>query len=185
MPNPLSSLQLAAYAKVYDFRSNFNKAVRQILTAYSLTTQQPGEGIQQIARTYNSCDFAVGAATGATAPLAQNLGAGVGRHSAYAQFEGTLTLLCSVPYEQEAQTGAYLITADHARDLDETVAQLYAIFMEALEPFKSSGDFLPYYDIQQILPIEPDERPVHDREVNVAYVRFRIRFQIRQSAWPS
>lgn len=184
MPNPLSSLQLASYAKIYDFRSNFNKAVRQVLTAYGVTVQQPGEGDQQIARTYNSCDFAVGAATGATAPLVQDLGAGTLRHSAYAQFEGVLTLLCTVPYEQDPKTGSYLISADHARDLDLTVSQLYAIFMEALEPFKSSGDFLPYYDIQQILPIEPDERPVHEREVNVATVRFRIRFQIRQSAWP-
>jgi hypothetical protein len=158
--------------------------VRQILTAYSIGVKQPGEGTQQLARAYNSCDFAVGAATGTSVPLVQNFGAGAGRHSAYAQFEGVLTLLCTVPYEQEPTSGATFISADHARDLDETVAELYAIFMEAIEPFKSSGDFLPYYDIQQILPIEPDERPVHDREVNVAFVRFRIRFQIRQTAWP-
>jgi hypothetical protein len=187
MPNPLSAELLAAYAALWDFRSNFNNAVKQIEAAYGRPGYQAGEGAQALTRMQTTWDFAVGAATGIDAPMAHNFGAGAYGHSAYAQFEGVLTHAHTAPYETEqSATGPIYRVADvHVRELDQRVAQTYAIYMQAIEPFLSSGDFLPMYDVQQIIPIEPDERPQQDREVNVAYVRHRIRFQVRQAAWPT
>jgi hypothetical protein len=54
--------------------------------------------------------------------------------------------------------------------------------MEHLEPFTPA--LLPHLDVQELLPIEPDERPEEAREVNTARVRWRVKFEIRSTAWP-
>ena len=55
--------------------------------------------------------------------------------------------------------------------------------MEHQEPFTST--LLPFLDVQELIPIEPDERPVADREINAAFARWRIKFEIRPTAWPT
>lgn len=73
----MTSAQIAAYAEVFDFRTQFVKASRQILDAGGITAQGPGEGNQKIPRYYTSVDFQRGAATGIKAPIPQDIGAGV------------------------------------------------------------------------------------------------------------
>jgi hypothetical protein len=191
MPNPLSSTQLAAYAALYDFPSQFNNAVKQVHQAYDLDDAadqvQTGQGVQELPRTATRWSFELGAATGATAPMALNFGAGAWRHPGYSEFDGTLTFEIVAPFEQEEAAAGpiYRVASAHVREMDRRAAQLYAIWQESLVPFKSSGDFLPKLDVITIRPIEPDERPEELREVNIRRVRFAIRFAIRQSAWPS
>lgn len=179
----LTSTQLAAYAALFDFRTQLVKAARQILDAGGITAQGPGEGNQQVPRYYTSVDFQVGGATGAIAPIYQDLGAGTWRNKMYAQYEGILSVMNTVGYETEQKSGNAYLTEDHVRTIDELTSQEMALFMEPLQPF--SAAFLPNLDIQQIMPIEPDERPEQDREVNVAFRRWRLKFSIRQAAWPT
>ncbi len=183
----LTLSQLADYAKRYDFRTNFNRANLAVLSAYGLIAAAPGAGTGTVRRTAITTDFAIGAADPARKmPLPADVGGGAYRTSVYARWTGILTFICSVPYEtNELADGntAYTITADHARALDETVAQIYALYQEGLQPFTS--DNLPYYDVQRLVPLEPDERPTEEREVNVAYVRFGVTFELRQAAMPA
>lgn len=179
----LSTTQLAAYATLFDFRTQFVKAARQILDAGGITAQGPGEGNQQVPRYYSSVDFQAGPATGLKATVYQDFGAGSFRQGMYAQFEGVLSVMNTVGYETEAKTGAAYLTEDHVRTIDELTSKELALFMEPLQPFTAA--LLPNLDVQMILPIEPDERPEQEREVNVAFRRWRVRFQIRQSAWPT
>jgi hypothetical protein len=175
----LTSTRRAAYAKVFDFRTQFVKAARQILAAGGITAYGPGEGIQQVGRTMTVVDFLRGAATGRQTPVAL----GDWRYAEYSQFTGTLVVSNTVPMEIiQKDAGGYL-TEDHVRDLEELTSTEHALFMEHLEPFTSA--LLPYLDVQELVPIEPDERPQSDREVNVANMRWRVKFEIRKSAWPT
>lgn len=190
MPNPISTAQLATYAALFDFRSQVNNAVRQILAAYGLSGAQAGEGVQKLGRTSTTWDFQVNGATGETGSLRQDFGAGAYRNPYYSTYEGILTFQVTAPYEQEqAEDGStiYRVADAHAREMDQSVAQLYAVFMEGLFPFTATtaGDVLPNLDVRQILPIDPDERPEEMREVNIARVRFRLRLAIRASALPA
>lgn len=180
---PLTSTQLAAYAALFDFRTQIVKAARQILDAGGITAIGPGEGDQKLPRYVTVVDFQRGAFDPASqSRLIQDLGAGARRSSMYCRFTGTLTIMNSVPYEtDEKEEDAYL-TEDHARTLDELVAKELALFMEPLQPFTAA--LLPNLDIASILPIEPDERPVSEREVNVAFNRFLLGCAIRPGAWP-
>ena len=179
----LTSTQLSAYATLFDFRTQFVKAARQILDAGGITAEGPGEGNQRVPRYYSSIDFAAGASTGIKAPIYQDLGGGNFRSGMYAQFEGILSVMNTVGYETEAKTGIAYLTEDHVRTIDELTSKEMALFMECLQPFTAS--LLPNLDVQMVMPIDPDERPEQDREVNVAFRRWRVRFQIRQSAWPT
>lgn len=180
----LSSEQLAAYAAVFDFRSQFVPATIRLLAAAGITAYGPGQGREKVGRSVTTVDFARGAATGSTSPIPLDPGGGVGpwRLSVYHEYEGTLSIANTVGFETEEKTGEPYLTQEHIRTLDQLCAQQMAIFMEGLQPFDS--DTLPNLDVLQILPIEPDERPEEQREVNLAFVRFRVRFCIRRSAWP-
>ena len=175
----LTPTRRAAYAALFDFRTQLVKAARQILSAGGITATGPGEGVALVPRYYTTVDFAVGAATGRKTPVAL----GDYRYSEYSQFYGTLSIFNTVPVETEEKTGTAYLTEDHARTLDLLTATEHALFMEHLEPFTAA--LLPWLDVQEIVPIEPDERQVSDREVNAAYVRRRIKFEIRRTAWPT
>lgn len=101
----------------------------------------------------------------------------------YAQYEGTLIVANSVGYETDEKTGTAYLTEDHVRTIDELTSTEMALFMEPLQPFTAA--LLPALDVQMLMPIEPDERPESEREVNVAFCRWRVRFQIRQAGWPT
>lgn len=180
---PLSPTQAAACKVVLDFRTQIVKAGRQILDAAGVTATGPGEGTTKVPRYFSTLDFERGAATGATHTMPLDVGAGPYRTPVYCEYEGILTVLFSVPYETDEKTGSAYLTEDHARTLDELDATALLAFSEGLFPFTSA--LLPNLDVLQILPIEPDERPEEMREVNVSRVRFRLRFVIRQSAWPT
>ena len=185
MSNALTDSQLALFAKVFDFRTQFTKAARQILDGYRITATilGPGSGNQQVPRAYTSVDFQRGGADPTyKAPINLYFGGGMMRNSQYAKFTGILSILNSCPYETEPESGNAYITQDHARLLDELCAQESAIFMEALQPF--TADFLPYLDIQRLVEIEPDERPPAEREVNIAMMRWRVDFVIRRGQFP-
>lgn len=179
----LTATQLAAYAALFDFRTQFVKASRQILDAGGITAEGPGEGNQKVPRYYTSVDFQIGSATGLKAPLYHDLGAGNWRNGMYAQYEGTLSIMNTVGYETDAKSGTAYLTEDHVRTIDQLTSQEMALFMEPLQPFTAA--LLPLLDVQLLQPIEPDERPEADREVNVAFRRWRVRFSIRQAAWPT
>jgi hypothetical protein len=169
----------AEYAKRFDFRSQFVRAARQILAAGGIDADGIGSGNQQVPRTYTSVDFAAGAATGVKAPVAL----GDRRYYEYSQFLGVLTIMNTAPIETVPEAEDAYITADHQRELDERVATERVLFMEHLEPFTAA--LLPWLDVQELIPIDPDERPVQDREINVAYLRYRVKFEIRYAAWPA
>ena len=175
----LTPTRLAAYATLFDFRTQFVKAARQILDAGGITALGPGEGDQQQPRNFSAVDFQRGAATGRKTRVAL----GGGRYEEYSQFTGTLVVLFTVPYETEQKTGIAYLTEDHVRELDRLTTTAHALFMEHLEPFTPA--LLPNLDVQELLPIEPDERPEEAREVNTARVRWRVKFEIRSTAWPT
>jgi hypothetical protein len=175
----LTPTRRAAYAALFDFRTQFVKAARQILTAGGLASVGPGEGVQKIPRYYTTVDFARGAATGRKTFVAL----GDRRSTEYSQYFGTLSILNTVPMETDEKSGTQYLTEDHARALDELVATEHALFMEHLEPF--AAPLLPLLDVQELIPIEPDERPLADREVNAAFSRWRVKFEIRPAAWPA
>lgn len=178
----LTPTQFTAYKAVLDLRTQICKAARQILDEADIAATGPGEGTNKVPRYYSAVDFDRGAATGLTAPIPIDVGAGAWRTSMYCQWEGVLTILFSVPFETDEKTGDAYITETHARTLDELEASALVLFTEEFFPFTAA--LLPNLDIQQILPIEPDERPEEMREVNVTRVRFRLRVQMRQSGWP-
>jgi len=181
----LTPTQLAAYSTLFDFRTQFVKAARQILTAAGLPAIGPGEGDQSLPRSYTSVDFSDVGATGRKSPVAL----GAFRYSEYCQFTGILSILNSVPFETEEKTGTAYLTEDHARTLDDLTAKQHAIFMEHQEPFSDLDGagvrFLPLLDVQALMPITPDERSPQDREVNIAVKRWRVTFEIRRTAWPT
>ena len=180
----LTATRRAAYATLFDFRTQIVKASRQILTAGGIASVGPGEGVQQVPRYYTTVDFAVGAATGRKSPVTL----GDYRYSEYSQFTGTLSIMNTVGIETEEKSGTAYLTEDHVRTIDELTSTEHALFMEHLEPFSAlDGDgaiLLPHLDVQQLIPLEPDDRPAEQREINVAFKRWRLTFQIRQSAWP-
>ncbi|MBC7367569.1 MAG: hypothetical protein H7343_12310 [Undibacterium sp.] len=175
----LTPTQLAAYAKLFDYRTQFVQAARQILSAGGIAAAMPGDGDQQIPRTYNSLDFAVG---GADASRKIPVALGGGRYREYGRFTGTLTLMVCVPIE-EVQAAGDQLTVEHLRELDRITSTARVLFMEHLEPF--SATLLPNLDVQALVPIEPDERPEEAREVNTARLRWRLTFELRPNAWPS
>ena len=181
----LTATRRAAYAVLFDFRTQFTKAARQILTAGGIASVGPGEGITKTPRYQTSVDFSIGGATGRKTPVAL----GDFRYSEFSQFVGTLSIMNAVPYETEERTGTAYLTEDHVRTLDELTSTEHTLFMEHLEPFSAldgNGDLLlPNLDVQELMPIEPDERPGQDREINLAFKRWRVKFEIRRSAWPT
>lgn len=181
----LTATRRAAYATLFDFRTQFVKAARQILAAGGITATGPGEGTAKVPRYNTSVDFQIGAATGRKIAVAL----GDFRYSEYSQFYGILSVMNAVPYETEEKTGTAYLTEDHARTLDELTATEHALFMEHLEPFAAldadDALLLPHLDVQELIPIEPDERSVQDREINVAFKRWRVKFEIRRTAWPT
>lgn len=179
----LTPSQLSAYAARFDFRSQFVKAAVQILAAGGITAYGPGQGINQMGRYFVSVDFQRGTFTpDVKSPLAQNLGAGAYRSRMYCQFTGILSIMNSVPFQTVEKTGEAYLLEEHVRTLDELQSQQLALFMEPLQPF--TAELLPWLDVQQLLPIEPDERPVDEREVNVAFTRWQILASLRPTAWP-
>lgn len=180
---PLTSTQLAAYAALFDLRTQIVKAARQILDAAGQTAIGAGEGVQQVPRYLTSLDFSRGAFDPTSkSPLAQDLGAGPYRSSMYSRCTGTLSIMNAVPFETEQKSGSAYLTEDHQRTLDQITAQQLAIFMEPLQPFTEA--LLPNLDILRIIPIEPDDRPVNEREVNVSFNRWLLHIAIRPTAWP-
>lgn len=185
--NPLTAAQFAAYKRLFDPRSRFNNAVRAIRTAWGLDAgAQPGEGVQALPRTLVSWDFQLGGATGSTLSLPQDFGAGAYRNPVYHEYEGILAHAVECPFETQEQLEAQF-SEDHVRAIDERCAEILTIFIQGLFPFTgtSAGDVLPEYDVLDIMPIDPDERPEEMREINIGRVRHRIRFAIRLSAFVS
>lgn len=181
----LTPTRLAAYAALFDFRTQFVKAARQILAAGGITAVGPGEGVQQVPRYYTTVDFSRGAATGRKSPVAL----GDFRFSEYGQFTGTLSIMNTVPIQTDEKSGTAYLTETHADALGRLVAQEHTLFMEHLEPFsaldEAGAKFLPLLDVQELIPMEPDERPEQDREINLAFARWRVKFEIRRTAWPT
>lgn len=169
---------LASYKALWDFRTQFVRAARQILEAGGIQANSPGDNVQQIPRYQTSIDFRRSGATGGMAPVRP----GGWRYHEYAQYEGTLIVQNTVPYQTDAETGITFVEEDHLRKLDELQAIEHTLFMEHLEPFTAA--LLPKLDVQKIIPIDPDERPEAEREINTAMMRWRIVFQIRAEAWP-
>lgn len=187
MPNPLTPAQFAAYKRVHDFSSRFNTAVRAIYEAWGLDASAPGrqigEGVQQLPRTVTTWAFEVGGASGSATSMPQDFGAGAYRNPIYAEREGTLTFAVTAPFETQEKLEAEF-SEDHVRALDERCAELEVVFIQGLFPFTatSAGDVLPDYDVLDLQPIEPDERPEELREVNIARRRYRVSFRIRETA---
>lgn len=175
----LTPERLAAYTKLFDFRSQFVKAARQILDAGGIEAAAPGDGIKRVPRHFTSLDFQRGAATGRQTHVAL----GGWRYREYSQFTGTLSIWNTAPMAQIEKTDLIFDLEDHIRLIDELCAKEQVLFMEHMEPF--SAQLLPNLDVQEIFPIEPDERPVNEREVDGAFMRWRVKFEIRKTAWPT
>ncbi len=175
----LTTTRVEAYARVFDLRSAVVKAARQLLTAHGIVPLMPGDGVAKVGRYATSIDFQKGAATGRKLPVAL----GDRRYYEYAEWFGILSILNTVPIETEERDAEAALTEDHLRTLDSLCAREDAIFMEHVEPFTAA--LLPLHDVLEILPIEPDDRPVAEREINAAMRRWRLRICVRSSAWPT
>jgi len=175
----LTPERAAAYALRFDFRTAIVKAARQILDGYDITAVGPGEGTAKTPRYFNSCDFVRGAATGRKSPVAL----GGRRYLEYSEYFGTFSILNTVPMETTEKGEAEYLTEEHARELDRLTSLEDAIFMEHVGAF--TPELLPYHEVTEMFPIEPDERPMQEREVNAAFRRWRLKVNIRYSAWPT
>lgn len=174
----LTPERAAAYAIVFDFRTAVVKAARQALAAYEIEAVGPGEGVKKTPRYYTSCDFQRGAATGRKAPVP----IGGRRYMEYCEYYGTFSIFNTVPMETEEKSGTAYLTEEHARELERLTSLEDAIFMEHVDLL---SPLLPLHEVTECMPIEPDERPVAEREVNAAFRRWRLKINIRYSAWPS
>ena len=160
-----------------DFKSQFERAAYQILAAAGITALMPGDEEQQIPRTVVQVMFQRGAATGSMGLLPDGL------NQEYDEYLGTLVIENTVdPSVDEENEEAYL-ERTHSRYLDELVATEAALFLEHLRPFTTAR--LPYLDVITIVPQDPDERPEHERELNVSRLRWQVKFAIRTTAWPT
>lgn len=175
----LTAARRAAYAELFDFRTQIVRAARQILSAGGIEAAGPGDGVQRITRYFTSVDFQRGAATGQKAPIPLS----DSRAYEYSAYTGVLSFLVTVAAETEEKDGTAYLTETHVRTLDQVTATAHTLFMEHLEPFTSA--LLPSLDVREIVPLEPDERPEAEREINASRLRWRLTFAIRQSAWPS
>lgn len=167
------------YARCFDLRTAVVRAARQILDNYGITAAMPGSGDQNVPRAFTSVDFQKGAATGRKTVVIL----GDCRYLEYSEFYGILSVMNTVQIETTEETEDAYLTADHLRELDRLCSLEDAIFMEHVEPFTAA--LLPLHDICEIIPIEPDERPEEERELNVAFRRWRLKVAIRSDAWPS
>lgn len=167
------------YALCFDLRTAVVRAARQILDSYGVTAAIPGSGDQNVPRAYTSLDFQKGAATGRKTPIAL----GDRRYLEYSEFYGILSIMNSVPIETDPETEEAYLSADHLRELDRLCALEDAIFMEHSEQFTAA--LLPLHDVLELIPIEPDERPEEEREINTAFRRWRMKIAIRDTAWPA
>lgn len=175
----LTLARAQAYSACFDLRTALVRAARQILDSYGITAAIPGSGEANVPRSFTSVDFQKGAATGRKTPVAL----GDRRYLEYSEYYGILSIMNTVPIETDPETeGAYL-SADHLRELDRLVSLEDAIFMEHAEQFTAA--LLPLHDVIEIVPIEPDERPEEEREINTAFRRWRLRVAIRDTAWPA
>lgn len=179
---PTYDLTLAraqAYSVVFDFRTAIVKAARQIMANYGITAQGPGDGITKVPRYFTSVDFQRGAATKRKSPVIL----GDRRYYEYSEFMGTFSVMITVPYETEQKNGTQYLTEDHARELDRVTSLVDAIFMEHVGQF--TAVVLPLHEVTEMVPIDPDERPVEDREINVSYRRWQMKVNVRPDAWPA
>jgi hypothetical protein len=167
------------YSKCFDLRTAVVKAARQILDSYGITAAIPGSGDTNVPRAFTSLNFQKGAATGRKTPVIL----GDRRYYEYSEFYGILSVMNTVPIETDPETEGAYITADHLRELDRLCSLEDAIFMEHAEQFTAA--LLPLHDIEEIIPIEPDERPEEEREINTAFRRWRLKVAIRDTAWPA
>lgn len=175
----LTLARAEAYAQRFDLRTAIVRAARQILDSYGITAAMAGSGNQAVPRTFTAVDFQKGAATGRKTPVIL----GDRRYLEYSEFYGTLAVMNTVAIETEAEEEGAYITAEHQRELDRLCSLEDAIFMEHVEPFTAA--LLPLHDVLEIVPIEPDERPEEEREINVAFRRWRLKVAIRSDGWPS
>lgn len=175
----LTPARAVEYAKRFDLRSAIVKAARQILSGYGIEAAMPGDGTRRIPRSYTSIDFQKGAATGRRIPVIL----GDRRYDEYAEWLGTLSILNTVSVETSERDPEAALTEDHLRELDRLCSLEDAIFMEHVEPF--TAQLLPLHDVLQIVPIEPDERPENEREVNAAFRRWRLKVAVRYNQWPA
>jgi hypothetical protein len=175
----LTEARRTAYAELFDFRTQVVRAARQILSAGGIEAVGPGEGVAKVPRYFITVDFARGGALGRKQPIPLS----AGRAYEYSSFAGTLTVMVTVPMEVDEKEGTAYLSETHARTLDEVTATVHTLFMEHLEPFTST--LLPKLDVQELVPIDPDERPEAEREINTVRLRWRLRFDIRPSAWPT
>jgi hypothetical protein len=166
------------YAKRFDFRTAIVKAARQILADYDIVAVGPGDGVEKIPRYFTSVDFQRGAATGRKSPVAL----GDRRYLEYSEYFGTFSILNTVPMETDERTGDEYLTPDHARELERLTSLEDAIFMEHHDAWSA---LLPLHEVTECFPIEPDERPINEREVNAAFRRWRLKVNIRYDAWPT
>lgn len=178
---PVYDLTLAraqAYALIFDFRTPMVKAARQVLTTYGISAVGPGEGVNKVPRYCTSVDFQRGAATGRKCPVKL----GDRRYMEYCEFFGTFTLLNTVPIETDEKAENAFVSEDHVRELDRLTSLEDAIFMEHADLL---SPLLPSHEVTEMFPIEPDERPIHEREINAAFRRWRVKINVRYEAWPS
>lgn len=182
MPTPpaydLTLARAEAYSLMFDFRTPIVKAARQILTNYGIDAVGPGEGTQKVPRYFTSIDFVRGAATGRKGPVKL----GDRRYMEYCEFFGTLAIFNTVPMETDEKTKTQYLSEDHARELDRLTSLEDAIFMEHVDAL---SPLLSLHEITSLMPIEPDERPENEREVNMAFRRWRAKVNIRYEAWPA
>lgn len=168
----------AAYSKRFDFRTAVVKAGRQFLDTFGITAAGPGEGEEKTPRFWTSCDFVRGAATGRKSPVIL----GDRRYMEYSEYFGVFSIFNTVPMETEQKTGTQYLTEDHARELERLTSLEDAIFMEHVDGL---SPLMSMHEITEMFPIEPDERPINEREVNAAFRRWRLKISIRYDAWPT
>lgn len=175
----LTPERAAAYAKCFDFRTPIVRAARVQLEAFGIAAVGPGEGVAKTPRYFTSCDFVRGAATGRKCPVAL----GGRTYMEFCEFLGVFSIMNTVPMETDEKSGEAFLSEEYVRELDRLTSLEDALFMEHISPFAPAQT--PLHEVTSITPMEPDERPEREREVNVAFRRWQLKVNILYNAWPT
>ncbi|HEX2101313.1 MAG TPA: hypothetical protein VHF69_11640 [Candidatus Synoicihabitans sp.] len=166
------------FVRLLDFKTQFEQAAYQLLNTVGIAPYMPGNEEQQLPRTTVQVMFQRGGATGLMGLLPDGL------NQEYSEFLGMLVIENTVDYLIDQENQEPYLDRDHARFVDELVAKEAALFLEHTRPFATTDTLLPWLDVLTIVPQDPDERPEHEREVNVFRLRWQVKFCIRSDAWP-
>jgi hypothetical protein len=166
-------------ATLLDFEGQFETAAAGILTAIMVNAYATGED-QQIALEKSGISFDLGPALEgkfAQLPKPASWPANAPAPQEYFIYDASLTFEVGVPRDDQG-TDVEGVT----NKLSEIRGKLREVMMQSVRPFNEVN--LPYYKVARIRP-DGSSSQQGDKNRDTAFLRFSLRFEIRNTAWPA